>query len=103
MLLKHPRPSMPVASRWLKMVSASGKVNRAVQDLGGDMCFKLDNGSELFSVQDMHRLRKKSSGVMGSRSWAHPVSRACEKEVLGDESGQNSGSAKELCHREEKD
>lgn len=33
------------------------------------MCFKLDNGSELFSVQDMHRLRKKTSGVMGSRSW----------------------------------
>lgn len=34
------------------------------------MCFKLDNGSELFSIQDMHRLRKASSGVMGSRSWA---------------------------------
>lgn len=34
------------------------------------MCFKLDNGSELFSIQEMHRLRKKSSGVMGSRSWA---------------------------------
>lgn len=33
------------------------------------MCFKLDNGSELFSVQDMHRLRKKSSGAMGARSW----------------------------------
>lgn len=33
------------------------------------MCFKLDNGSELFSIQDMHRLRKASSGVMGSRSW----------------------------------
>ena len=34
------------------------------------MCFRLDNGSELFSIQDMHRLRKASSGVMGSRSWA---------------------------------
>lgn len=34
------------------------------------MCFKLDNGSELFSVQDMHRLRKVSSGVMGSSTWA---------------------------------
>jgi hypothetical protein len=34
------------------------------------MCFKLDNGSELFSIQDMHRLRKAASGVMGSRSWA---------------------------------
>lgn len=34
------------------------------------MCFKLDNGSELFSIQEMHRLRKKSSGVMGSRTWA---------------------------------
>ena len=34
------------------------------------MCFKLDNGSELFSIQEMHRLRKQSSGVMGSRSWA---------------------------------
>ncbi len=33
------------------------------------MCFKLDNGSELFSIQEMHRLRKQSSGVMGSRSW----------------------------------
>jgi len=33
------------------------------------MCFKLDNGSELFSIQDMHRLRKSSSGVMGSVSW----------------------------------
>lgn len=34
------------------------------------MCFKLDNGSELFSIQDMHRLRKAASGVMGSRPWA---------------------------------
>ena len=33
------------------------------------MCFKLDNGSELFSIQDMHRLRKVSSGIMGSRPW----------------------------------
>ncbi|MGE4345240.1 MAG: hypothetical protein AB7F20_13385 [Geoalkalibacter sp.] len=38
------------------------------------MCFKLDNGSELFSIQEMHRLRKKSSGVMGSRSWADKAS-----------------------------
>jgi len=33
------------------------------------MCFKLDNGSELFSVQAMQRLRKESSGAMGSRAW----------------------------------
>lgn len=37
------------------------------------MCFKLDNGSELFSVHDMQRLRKKSSGAMGSRAWAMGV------------------------------
>lgn len=43
------------------------------------MCFKLDNGSELFSVQDMHRLRKKASGVMGSRSWVEtaPAAGSC--------------------------
>lgn len=34
------------------------------------MCFKLDNGSELFSVQDMHRLRNKASGALGGRTWA---------------------------------
>lgn len=33
------------------------------------MCFKLDNGSELFSVQDMYKLKKNVSGRMGSRSW----------------------------------
>lgn len=33
------------------------------------MCFKLDNGSELFSVQDMQRLKKPASGRMGSRAW----------------------------------
>lgn len=37
------------------------------------MCFKLDSGSELFSMQDMHRLRKASSGVMGSRAWTSPA------------------------------
>jgi hypothetical protein len=47
------------------------------------MCFKLDNGSELFSIQDMHRLRKKSSGVMGSRSWARSSSYASEPEIVG--------------------
>ena len=31
--------------------------------------FKLDNGSELFSSQDMQRLRKAASEVMGSRPW----------------------------------
>lgn len=43
------------------------------------MCFKLDNGSELFSVQDMHRLRKKASGVTGSRTWVEtaPAAGAC--------------------------
>lgn len=43
------------------------------------MCFKLDNGSELFSVQDMHRLRKKSGGAMGSRAWVEtaPAAGAC--------------------------
>lgn len=33
------------------------------------MCFKLDNGSEFFSVQDMQRLKKPASGRMGSRNW----------------------------------
>lgn len=33
------------------------------------MCFKLDSGSELFSVQDMRKLRKADSGRMGSRNW----------------------------------
>ena len=42
------------------------------------MCFKLDNGSELFSVQDMHRLRKPSSGVMGSSVWARRPQAATE-------------------------
>lgn len=43
------------------------------------MCFKLDNGSELFSVQDMHRLRKKASGAMGSRAWVEtaPAAGSC--------------------------
>lgn len=31
--------------------------------------FKLDNGSELFSSQDMRRLRKAASGALGSRPW----------------------------------
>jgi hypothetical protein len=33
------------------------------------MCFKLDNGSELFSIQDMQKLKKAASGRMGSRDW----------------------------------
>ena len=60
------------------------------------MCFKLDNGSELFSIQEMHRLRKQGSGVMGSRSWARKKSLAggacpesakgpCPPEVEGDD------------------
>jgi len=53
------------------------------------MCFKLDNGSELFSVQDMHRLRKQSSGVMGSRSWARGVGE--------DQRGGCSGSGDGTC------
>jgi hypothetical protein len=53
---------------WESCVAFMGtmKINR---NRGGYMCFKLDNGSELFSIQEMHRLRKNSSGVMGSRSW----------------------------------
>jgi hypothetical protein len=51
------------------------------------MCFKLDNGSELFSVQDMHRLRKKSSGVMGSKSWARGVPAARPESCPGSGEG----------------
>ena len=29
--------------------------------------FKLDNGAELFSSQDMQRLRKAAGGAMGSK------------------------------------
>jgi hypothetical protein len=43
------------------------------------MCFKLDNGSELFSIQDMHRLRKSASGVMGSSAWARRPKAAKEQ------------------------
>ncbi len=53
------------------------------------MCFKLDNGSELFSVQDMHRLRKASSGVMGSSPW---TTRAKEPEKDGACPGNGDGS-----------
>jgi len=38
------------------------------------MCFKLDNGSELFSVQDMQKLRKSASGRMGSKNWVGQAS-----------------------------
>lgn len=48
------------------------------------MCFKLDNGSELFSVQDMHRLRKKSSGAMGARSWVLGACGAQERKGADD-------------------
>lgn len=53
------------------------------------MCFKLDNGSELFSIQDMHRLRKASSGVMGSRSW---VARPQDEGAAGTCSGGSGGA-----------
>ncbi len=43
------------------------------------MCFKLDNGSELFSVQDMQKLRKSASGRMGSRNWVGQASPAIAK------------------------
>ncbi len=58
------------------------------------MCFKLDNGSELFSIQEMHRLRKKSSGVMGSRSWT-------DKAGIGGARGLEE-SAGGSCHDERK-
>jgi hypothetical protein len=58
------------------------------------MCFKLDNGSELFSVQDMHRLRKTSSGVMGSRSWARGVAEDQRAECPGSAGGTCSCKVK---------
>jgi len=59
------------------------------------MCFKLDNGSELFSVQDMHRLRRKADGAMGSRSWARGVYSAPLKEISGDVGRKCSSEAEE--------
>ena len=59
------------------------------------MCFKLDNGSELFSVQDMHRLRRKADGAMGSRSWARGVCATPLKEISGDAGGKCSSEAEE--------
>jgi hypothetical protein len=41
--------------------------------------FKLDNGAELFSSQDMERLRTASSGVMGNRSWVDKKEKEGEK------------------------
>jgi len=67
------------------------------------MCFKLDNGSELFSVQDMHRLRKKSSGVMGSRTWARQAESASPGMVDGNDSGGDTGPALAHRHLEERD
>ncbi|MBE1426842.1 hypothetical protein H4684_003518 [Desulfomicrobium macestii] len=57
------------------------------------MCFKLDNGSELFSVQDMHRLRKKSSGAMGARSWVLGACGAHDREVSAGGGLQGSDEA----------
>lgn len=37
--------------------------------------FRLDNGSELFSSQDMQRLRKLAGGAMGSRPWVESTGR----------------------------
>jgi hypothetical protein len=67
------------------------------------MCFKLDNGSELFSVQDMHRLRKKSSGVMGSRTWARRAAGASPSMAGVNDGGEDAGPVLEHRHREEKD
>ncbi|MBE1426219.1 hypothetical protein H4684_002883 [Desulfomicrobium macestii] len=52
------------------------------------MCFKLDNGSELFSVQDMQKLKKSASGRMGSKHWvdvkaSSPVARDGKEEGHG--------------------
>lgn len=59
------------------------------------MCFKLDNGSELFSIQDMHRLRKAAGGVMGSRSWvARPQATEDEGEFAGGSGGHCSCTVK---------
>lgn len=44
------------------------------------MCFKLDNGSELFSVQDMQRLKKPTSSRMGSRAWVFPLAQGGDSE-----------------------
>ncbi len=37
------------------------------------MCFKLEGGGTLFSTQDMQRLKKSSSGTMGSERWVTAV------------------------------
>ena len=74
----------------------------AFTNLGGRMCFKLDNGSELFSVQDMHRLRKKSSGVMGSRTWARGVASASPGMADGNETSGDTGSGMARSQREGK-
>ena len=59
------------------------------------MCFKLDNGSELFSVQDMHRLRRKADGAMGSRSWARGACAAPLRGISGDAGRKCSSEAEE--------
>ena len=64
------------------------------------MCFKLDNGSELFSVHDMHRLRKKADGAMGSRSWARRVSAAPGNEISGDVDTECPGEAEKAASRQ---
>lgn len=58
------------------------------------MCFKLDNGSELFSVQDMQKLKTPASGRMGSRSWVHAAAPAAQRdrgETHGCAGGGNCG------------
>ena len=52
--------------------------------------FKLDNGAELFSSQDMQRLRKAAGGAMGSRGEATHAS-GC--------SGDGTCSCKVKCAR----
>ena len=62
------------------------------------MCFKLDNGSELFSVQDMHRLRTASSGVMGSSAWTTRPNDSEKSEVCPG-NGDGTCSCKVKCAR----
>lgn len=60
------------------------------------MCFKLDNGSELFSVQDMQKLKKSTSGRVGSKHWvdimpSSPVARGGKEEGDGCGCDENCG------------
>lgn len=60
------------------------------------MCFKLDNGSELFSVQDMQKLKKPASGRMGSRNWVESAPGEA-KEAPHDAGGGHSCSGDGQC------